>query len=451
VGAARFADGSVLLLGALGTDARVELAGNELRGSRDDVQGDLDWFVSYGDEATVFGAYAGALAARLGAAPGRPSPRVWCSWYSLYTGITERALAAILPDLARLPVDVVQVDDGWQVAVGDWRANEKFPAGMADLAGRIRATGRAAGLWLAPLIAVKSSRVAREHPEWLLRDTRGRRVSAAFNWGEQLFAIDTTAPGALDWVCGVLRTVREWGFDYIKLDFLYGGALLGARHSGAPREAAYREALRAMRAAMGDAYFVACGAPVVPSLGLCDALRIGPDVAGSWESRRDERFLANPAIPSMRTAIRTTVHRLWLAPLVTLDPDVMYLADTGNELTAAQRELHQALAQVCGFLSTSDLPAWLGIADATPDSEARMRVERAFSHQAVRATGPYAYEVGNASYDFSPAMGLPGPRTLADRLLRLVLSWLGSRRMVLRIMAAAARRDAARRVRRLFG
>ena len=69
---------------------------------------------------------------------------------------------------------MLQVDDGWQQSIGDWEANGKFPAGMQTLAQRIKSTGRRAGLWLAPLIAVKSSKLFREHKDWFLRDERGR-------------------------------------------------------------------------------------------------------------------------------------------------------------------------------------------------------------------------------------------------------------------------------------
>ena len=157
---------------------------------------------------------------------------MWCSWYSLYNQIDEPALFRIFDELGDLPFDVLQVDDGWQVAVGDWKANRKFPSGMEALAEKIKSTGRKAGLWLAPLLAVKSSRLFREHPDWFLRDERGGLVPAGFNWGERLYALDTTHPGATEWLIALMKQVRTWGFDYLKLDFLYAGALKGQRYQG---------------------------------------------------------------------------------------------------------------------------------------------------------------------------------------------------------------------------
>ena len=245
----------------------------------------------------VFRRYAAADPVQRGRGRAGVPPRVWCSWYSLYTAIDERILHRVLDQVAGMPFEVFQVDDGWQAAIGDWEPNGKFPSGMEALAAHIRGAGFVPGLWLAPLLAVPSSRLHREHPEWLLRDARGRLVSAGFNWGEPLHALDCARPEVLAWLAALMQKVRAWGFGYAKLDFLYAGALPGMRGSGMPREAAYRNALRVMREALGDAYLLACGAPVFPSVGLCDAMRIGPDVEAWWDLPRDSRLLANYAAP----------------------------------------------------------------------------------------------------------------------------------------------------------
>ena len=124
--------------------------------------------------------------------------------------------------------------------------------------------------------------IFREHPEWILRDEHGNFVSAGMNWTGNAYALDITNPEVLDWVDQLIRKVVGWGYGYLKLDFLYAGAAIGKRHKDIPREEAYRNAMQAMRSAAGDAYILACGAPVIPSLGLCDGIRIGPDVTNYW-------------------------------------------------------------------------------------------------------------------------------------------------------------------------
>ncbi len=426
IGAVEFEDGKVLLLGALATDAHVSLVENQLTAQSE--SGDIEWFIAVGEEGIVFQNYAEALGNRFGKLKKEVAPRVWCSWYSLYTVIDEDILFKTFDALADLPFDVLQVDDGWQLSIGDWDVNAKFPSGMRALAEKIKSTGRRAGLWLAPLIAVKSSRLFREHKDWFLHNEHGRLVSAGFNWGEQLYALDTTHPDVISWLVALMKQVRIWGFDYLKLDFLYAGALQGKRHVDMPREAAYRESLKVMREAMGmDAFFLTCGTPIIPALGVCDAIRIGPDVSHDWEKYRDANLLYNPSTPGTRNAIRTVVHRLWLKPLIHIDPDVAYFESRENSLTAEQKKLLQDLALVCEFKATSDLPQWM-----TKDELDYLGAFLEANPQVSQAAR-YHFHLDDRMVDFTDAAALPAiPRGLVW-IWGAFLSWLGDFPFVLRI------------------
>jgi alpha-galactosidase len=369
---------------------------------------------------------------------------VWCSWYSLYTGIDQARLLKILHDLGGLPLDlpfdVFQVDDGWQKAIGDWEPNGKFPGGMDGMAASIKATGRKAGLWLAPLLVVPSSSLYHNHPDWLLRNEHGRPVSAGFNWGEKLYALDTTHPEVLVWLKALMQKMLGWGFEYVKLDFLYAGALSGHRHMEMPREAAFRQGLKAIREALGEAYFLACGAPVLPSLGLCDGLWVGPDVAGFWTSHRDDDLLMNTATPGTRNAIRTTLQRLWLQPLIQTDPDVTYFSSRLNDLTSEQKQLLQDLAQIADFKASSDVPAWL-----TESERAALRLFLD-SKPAIQKTGRYNYALDGRSVDFSAQIGLPALPGAFTNLQGALIGGLANVPFLMRIFNALEKRDLEKRL-----
>jgi alpha-galactosidase len=440
VGAAGI-DNKVFLLGSLSLDAHIALDGGELHGWYESGKG--DWLIAQGDEPTVFSQYVNELGNRLGRKSNKPAPRVWCSWYGLNEAIDERILLKVLHEIGNLPFDVFQVDDGWQISVGEWESNSKFPSGMSALADRIKASGRKAGIWLAPLIAMKSSRLFREHPGWFLCDDRGKYVSAGFNWGEQLFALDTTHQAVLDWLTALMRQVRSWGYDYIKLDFLYGGALPGKRDEDMPREAAYRLGLKAIKEALGDnVYLLACGAPIIPSLGLCDALRIGTDVAEEWENNRDTKLLYNFTIPGTKNAIRAALNRLWLKPLVQVDPDVTYFRSMNCSLTMEQKSLLQDLALICNFKSTSDLPQWL-----TSNERDRLL---AFlqTEPRVRQISSYIFEIDGRAVDFSEVVPLPHIPGPIDAIQGSILGWLANYHWILRAMRKQQMRTHARRMRR---
>lgn len=424
VGAVEMQNGKILLLGALNLDAHVFLDGDKLIGRYESESG--KWFTAEGNEQEVFAQYAAALGEKLGKNNTAQTPTVWCSWYSFYTHISEENIIQALGNLGDLPFDVFQVDDGWQLAIGDWIPNKKFPGGMESLVAKIRRTGRTPGLWLAPLLVVPSSDIYRQHPDWLLRDQNGKLVSAGFNWNEPLYALDTTHPDVLKWLSAIMHQVRNWGFDYVKLDFLYAGALSGIRHNAMPREQAFRQGLATIREALGDAYLLTCGTPIIPSLGLCDGMRIGPDVAAHWASERDDLLLANFAIPGTRNAIRTTVNRLWLKPLVHTDPDVVYFAANKNRLTSNQANLLQDLAQICKYKATSDRPSWWA---KNEQKELRSFLENT---PQVERTGRYTFLLDEEEISFEPAMEIPQPNW-GQRVLGALLGWIGSQPLILGI------------------
>ncbi len=442
VGAVRFDDGNVLLLGALDLNAHVALHKNELHGWYEGIEG--EWLVAYGQEMNVFKYYAGFLGDRLGTAKGKPSPRVWCSWYSLYSAVDQVRLIKIIDDLGDLPFDVIQVDDGWQMSIGDWEPNNKFPDGIISIADKIRSTGRQAGLWIAPLIAVKSSRLFRERPNWFLKDIDGRFVSAGFNWEEQLYSLDTTHPDVLEWLAALMRQIRGWGFDYLKLDFLYAGALPGIHYKDMPRESAYRQGLKVLRKAMGDdAFFLACGAPIIPSIGLCDAIRVGPDVAEIWERHRDAVLLYNPTTPGTKNAIRTSVNRLWLNPLVATDPDVAYFRSRHNWLNSEQKRMLQDLALVCNVKASSDLPAWL---NSDERKNLRLFLEKT---PTVKQINRYSYLLNDRPVDFSPALPMPKPPQGMETIVSAITGWAGSRACMIRKFDKQAKQDLEARLKEL--
>jgi alpha-galactosidase len=385
-------DGRMLFLGALRPGARVEADRQNLRGSCDH---ELQWFVAYDDWRQVLGRYAELLAATLGVRAQQAAPRVWCSWYSYYNEISESSMLQTIAGLQGLPFEVFQLDDGWQQNMGDWEPNHKFPSGMQAIALRAQSQGLTPGLWLAPFIVRPSSRLFKEHPDWFLRDAQGELVSAGSVWGGT-YALDVTLQAVQDWLQNLIQAVRGWGYRYLKLDFLYAAALPARRHADIAREEAYREAMRLIRESAGEeVYILACGAPITASLGLVDGIRIGPDVAPFWDNLDRRVFLNDPTGPAAYNALRTSLHRLWLRPLVHTDPDVAYFRTRYNLLNPAQRAVLQDLALVSGFKATSDPPEWL---DGDEQEQLKTWLE---ANPPIKQTGPYTFTIGEREADFT--------------------------------------------------
>ncbi|WP_217208725.1 glycoside hydrolase family 36 protein [Streptomyces sp. AC550_RSS872] len=240
----------------------------------------------------------------------RPAPTVWCSWYEYFTAVTEDDIHENLRamDALDLPIDVVQIDDGYQKALGDWLTLSGRFRSRAGIADAIRARGRRAGIWTAPFLVDPASDLAAEHPEWLVRDAAGGFTHAGRNWGHDLHVLDTTHPEAAAYLTEVFRTLRAEGYDYFKVDFLYAGALDGVRHDpDVDALTAYRSGIELIRAAIGeDAYLLGCGAPLLASVGLFDAMRVSPDTAPHRRPEADDY-----SQPGQDPAEFTGVGRQW--------------------------------------------------------------------------------------------------------------------------------------------
>jgi alpha-galactosidase len=248
---------------------RAELAGDVLVVSS---TGPVQTRTSSAGAAAVLAAYGDEVGVQSGRPVARP-PRVWCSWYRYFEDVTADAVTENLRgfDELDLLVDVVQIDDGWSPGLGEGLTVAERFGSLPALVERVHTTGRRVGIWLAPFLVGAETTVAREHPDWLVGP-------AGRNWGQDLLGLDLTHPAVRDLLAGHLQRLVGLGVDYFKLDFLYAGAVPGPRHHDLDGVAAYRSGLELVRNVVGpDVYLVGCGAPLLPSIGLVDAMRVSPD------------------------------------------------------------------------------------------------------------------------------------------------------------------------------
>ncbi len=302
--------------------------------------------------------YGDAIAAEMQAVPWPEPIQGWCSWYYYWQGVTEEAVLANLEYLSKhrreLPVGYVQVDDGYQAGIGDWLTpNEKFPHGMGWIADRVHDQGYKAGLWLAPFMIGAESQLWKDHPDWVVQYKAGKPYVAMVNWAQECYGMDLTRPDVLEWLDNVFETVfNVWGYDYIKIDFLYAGAVDGIRHDpDVTRAQAYRRAIERIRKIAGDRFILGCGHPVGPSIGIVNGSRISPDVAPFWYPHEPPREEGRSDLSTVSTfnAVRQTMVRFWMHPRIWLnDPDCMIARETDTALTAHEVQTLATVIALCG-------------------------------------------------------------------------------------------------------
>jgi alpha-galactosidase len=283
----------------------------------------------------------------------------WTSWYNHYNKISEKIIEDNLSAFAdrNLPIDVFQIDDGWETRIGDWLSIQpSFPNGMKPIADKIHQKGFKAGLWLSPFIVESKSRLFQEKKDWILRGSNGKPLAVGYSpyWSGKFYALDFYNKGVQDYLTGVFYTVLQtWGFDLVKLDFLYAVAVLPRPNK--TRGQVMRDALQFLRRLVGDKILLGCGVPLGSAFGLLDYCRIGADIHLSWEHGL-LKFLKNRERVSTIVALRTILGRWQLNGRAFYnDPDVFILREKNHQLTKNQQDTILTINSLLGsLLFTSD-------------------------------------------------------------------------------------------------
>ena len=225
--------------------------------------------VHHGDHFATLRAYSGLMQGqglKINATPADAFEPIWCAW-GYGREFTPEQVVDSLPVVKQLGFRWAVLDDGWQVAQGDWTPNPaKFPAGDADMKAmvdRIHAAGMKAQLWWAPLAADPGSRTDREHHDWLLQNSDGtpRRISY---WNSN-YLCPAFGPVQEDAAAFVRKALGEWGFDGLKIDGQHLNAAppcFNKAHGHATPEAAAERVPEFFRAVWNAAQLIRPGAVI---------------------------------------------------------------------------------------------------------------------------------------------------------------------------------------------
>lgn len=280
--------------------------------------------------------------------PFREIPDGWCSWYCHGPSVTEDDIQKNLKVAKQSypQLKYIQIDDGYQPHMGDWLLQtDKFKQKMKDLCLEIRAKGFEPAMWVAPFIASEQSQLFKEHPDWFIKNDKGRPLSAADctfqGWRDApWYFLDPTHPEANAYIKEVFRIMKyEWGVDYFKLDANVWGALpFGVRYDNSLTSVeAYRHGMNSIWEAVDNDYentfMLGCNAPMWPSLGVVNGMRVTTDVA------RNKHFIH---LVARQCAYRNWMHKkLWIN-----DPDCLLQIAPSAEKFSSISPLRKALRKL---------------------------------------------------------------------------------------------------------
>lgn len=144
---------------------------------------------------------------------------VWCAW-GYERDFTVDEIIGTLPKVKELGFKWAVLDDGFQIAEGDWMVNRnKFPKGeqqMKDLVKTIHSYGLKAKLWWAPLAIDSTADMLKNNPGILLLNKDGS--PRLITWWDSWYM----SPLAKETKDHTRKTVKmfleEWDFDGLKMD-----------------------------------------------------------------------------------------------------------------------------------------------------------------------------------------------------------------------------------------
>jgi alpha-galactosidase len=227
------------------------------------------------------------------------NPIGWWSWTAYYGGINEGETLANADwqaeHLKARGYKYFQIDEGYQYARGEYvTANAtQFPDGMRVVGHHITRDGLTFGVWTAPFEVTSRAWVYEHHKDWLVHNAKGEPISGREVWNQKtdlLFALDTTHPGAQDYLRQTYNTlVREWGVRFIKLDFMDTTAIEGYRYRpNTTALEAQRIGLQIIRDTVGDEVVLdKDGSPMLTPVGLVDTGRVSADTAHSFQATKN--------------------------------------------------------------------------------------------------------------------------------------------------------------------
>lgn len=273
----------------------------------------------------------------------------YTTWYNYYGNINEKVVLRDLNSISKLntKIDCFQIDDGYQNAIGDWLDTDKkkFPNGMKSIADSIHKSDMLAGIWLAPFAGTKSSKLFKAHKDWFIKDKNGKPYKTGHNWGG-FYSLDIYNPDVRAYLKHVFDVVlNDWGYDLVKLDFLYGACVLPMHNKS--RGEIMCDAMDLLRECCGDKLILGCGVPLMPAFGKVDYCRIGSDISLGWKPRK---HAIREEVSTVHAVCNTIFRRHLDGRAWMNDPDVFLLRDKNVKTDFEQRKLLARINSVFGSL-----------------------------------------------------------------------------------------------------
>jgi alpha-galactosidase len=289
-------------------------------------------------------------------------PVGWCSWYYYFTHISENEMIENLnffEENKDIPIDFIQLDDGYFTKIGDYLSidEKKFPNDLEYLFSQIKKKGFKSGIWTAPFIAIRTSKLFKSHRIWFL--TRNQKpLKVHFNWNSFQYALDLSRDDVLRYLEELFTEFShindDLRMDFFKIDFLHAAVPYGANYDNKSLTRAqvlYQGVKKITETITPQAYLLGCGAPLGPCIGLVDGMRISGDTAPIWDAGYTEQYSNGKGIEniSLKSALVNILYRSYMHKYHWInDPDCLMIRRKNTELTLDEIRLQITIFGLSG-------------------------------------------------------------------------------------------------------
>jgi len=128
--------------------------------------------------------------------------------------LTQERIKEEIGYASQLGVELFVLDDGWQNYMGDWNpVANRFSKGLKPYVDELKTKNIVAGIWMALFAVDQNSKLAIEHPEWLIRDSLNNPIVG--RWDKNVACFETEYKNYFISRC---KTLIDQGIRYFKWD-----------------------------------------------------------------------------------------------------------------------------------------------------------------------------------------------------------------------------------------
>ena len=229
----------------------------------------------------------------------------WCGWGYEFN-VTPAEMLGTVPKLKEFGIKWATLDDRWFDTYGDWnpRADTFHGDSIKKMTDDFHKQGMLVQLWWLPLGVEDGqgrweshkyivSKIAQEHPEWLILDKNGKHARMT----RDLAALCPAVPEVQAYFKKLTeKFIGEWGFDGSKLDNIYSVPMCynPAHHHKSPQDSVnamadvYKTIFQTSRALKPESVTQSCPCGTPPSLAWLPFIdqAVTADPVGAVQVRR---------------------------------------------------------------------------------------------------------------------------------------------------------------------